>query len=70
LELQGTGESLLNPRLEEIVETATGTVKEITLITNASLLNDANIRLFVRANVQLVVSLDGPIPALFRFIGR
>lgn len=61
LELQGTGESLLSPHISDIVSNAIhNNVKEITLITNASLLSEAHLRQFVGANVQLIVSLDGP----------
>lgn len=65
LELQGTGESLLNPRISDIISIASKSINEITLITNASMLYEEIIRQFICANIQLVVSLDGADSKVF-----
>jgi MoaA/NifB/PqqE/SkfB family radical SAM enzyme len=58
--LQGTGESLLNPRFEQIFDAAAADEsRRLDLITNASLLNRELIHRFIKSNMQLVISLDG-----------
>lgn len=59
LELQGTGESLLNGMTEKFITAATKNNTEVTLITNGSLLTDYTMELLVSAGTQLVISLDG-----------
>lgn len=66
IELQGTGESLLshnfNRVFDEIIKTSDC---KLLLITNASLLNKEYIHKFVRANMQIVFSLDGANDEIF-----
>jgi MoaA/NifB/PqqE/SkfB family radical SAM enzyme len=60
IELQGTGESLLNQNFEKIFEAANmKKTCRIILITNASMLTEEWIARFTRANMQLIISLDG-----------
>jgi MoaA/NifB/PqqE/SkfB family radical SAM enzyme len=60
IELQGTGESLLNTYFENIFEAAVADEwRRINLITNASLFTPELINRFVKSNLQLVISLDG-----------
>ncbi|MHB9296068.1 putative GTP 3',8-cyclase [Pillotina sp. SPG140] len=59
LELQGTGESLLNPHLSKVINKASTCGCNITLITNGSLLSEPLLKHIIQAGVQLVVSLDG-----------
>ena len=71
LELQGTGESLLNSITSQMIQAA-GDNTEITLITNGSLLTDEIMHILVSAGVQVVISLDGSneeMYALHRPIG-
>jgi len=59
IELQGTGESLLNPNFEKVFDaSARNEYRRLNLITNASLLTDDLIKRFVKSNMQLIVSLD------------
>lgn len=60
IELQGTGESLLSPHFKRLFDSAKQfpSIKKI-LITNASLISDAQIDDFVMSNMELIVSLDG-----------
>lgn len=61
LEMQGTGEALLNRNFERVFDAASQNGQcHIVLITNASLLNDRMIQKFVRSNMRLVFSIDGP----------
>jgi MoaA/NifB/PqqE/SkfB family radical SAM enzyme len=59
LELQGTGESLLNPKLSQVINEAVAHGCETTLITNGSLLSEPLIKTIINAGTQLVISLDG-----------
>ena len=58
LELQGTGESLLNGMTSQLIKAA-GDNTEITLITNGSLLTDEIMNILVSERAQVVISLDG-----------
>ena len=58
LELQGTGESLLNSMTSQLIKAASDNT-EITLITNGSLLTDEIMHILVSAGTQVVISLDG-----------
>jgi MoaA/NifB/PqqE/SkfB family radical SAM enzyme len=67
VELQGTGESLLNPCFEKIFDAAAADKwRRINLITNASLLTPELMKRFVISNMQLVVSLDGTDKSEFK----
>ena len=66
LELQGTGESLLSSKFMKVFQSAQENNCKVTLITNASLLTEDIIRKFVRANMQLVISLDGADSETFK----
>ncbi len=60
LEMQGTGEALLNRNFERVFDAASQNNQcHIVLITNASLLNNRIIQKFVRSNMRLVFSIDG-----------
>jgi len=60
IEMQGTGESLLSNEFFNLFLEANkyDKLKKI-LITNASLINDSYIELFVNSNMDLIISLDG-----------
>jgi MoaA/NifB/PqqE/SkfB family radical SAM enzyme len=67
IELQGTGESLLNPCFENIFEAVVADERRrINLITNASLFTHELINRFVKSNLQLVISLDGSNKSEFK----
>lgn len=65
LELQGTGESLLSSQSETMIKIAAEYGTEVTLITNGSLLDERMITELVKAEAQLVVSLDGSNSEIF-----
>ncbi len=61
IELQGTGEALLSKNFPKIFHAAALNQQcRIVLITNGALLTEELIEKIVLANMQLVVSLDGP----------
>lgn len=66
IELQGTGEALLSKNFPKIFQAAVLNQQcRIILITNGALLTGELIEKMVLANMQLVVSLDGPDACTF-----
>ena len=66
IELQGTGESLLFPKFVNFFsKLSNNSMLKKTLITNASLLTDEIIDLFVNNKMDLIISLDGTSPDIF-----
>lgn len=66
IELQGTGESLLFKNFLKIFYAAKENNCKLVLITNASLLNKDLIQIFVKSNMQLIISLDGTNKSSFK----
>lgn len=66
LELQGTGESLLNPEVIRLIQAAINFDTDVLLITNGSLLTETHMNLLVLAGAQVVISLDGSNEVMYR----
>ena len=66
-ELQGTGESLLSPGFDAVLEAAMASGCRIILITNGTLLTERRMGQLAAAGVEIVVSLDGTTAATYEW---